>query len=306
MSGSWWQRLRKTFEVVPDFDLGEIDFGEDSPPIATSFRPTGRLERASRIERVFSRFHARRWTFHDRDFHRNFEDSDRKWAQTDRYADANIQCGHFFGCTTRATEAEAKAYAMDRRQYHFLEVEMNLDGILDLTYEENLDWILGKVFANPEKLGTSYFTKLIEFIHHQKGGDKVNSFAGYIAQREGYDGIRFFGARALRQYETIWQMNPEDPMIFDVERIAFPDMRADLDLQNIVLFSGALAAQQVRRYRVDGGSWSANPYFGMPTADLDKVLRYPSAFQDERRKDYIIHRILLGDGPGEAVKFVER
>jgi hypothetical protein len=95
MSGSWWERLKRKFQIVPDLDLGGVDFGSEAPPIATSFRATGRLERASRIEGVFSRFHSKQWTFHGADFHANFEDSERKWNQRDRYADAGIQCGHF-------------------------------------------------------------------------------------------------------------------------------------------------------------------------------------------------------------------
>ena len=284
MFGSWWTRLKKNFEIVPDLELGDIDFGGEAPPIATSFRQTGRLPRASRIEGVFSRFHSKKWTFHGPEFHQNFEDSERKWERRDRYADANIQCGHFFGCTTRATEAEAKAYRLNRAESHFFEAEMTLDGVLDLTYEENLDWMLGQIFHNPEKLGRSYFTKLIEFIHH---------------------GIRFFGSRALRQYETTWQMNPEDPLIYDVEQATFPEMRADLDLQNIVLFSGALVTQQVKRYRLDGAGWRDNPLYGMPFSDLDRVLKYPSDFQDARRKEYLIQRIQLGDGRGEPIVFRE-
>ena len=308
MPSRFTEWLKKKFRFGPDFDgiLDDVNFDDESyPAIATSFRQTGRLPRASAISGVLSRFHSKDWLFHGGDFHRNFEDSERKWAQNDRYAAKDIQCGHYFGCSTRATEAEAKAYRMDRNRYRFFESEMTLDGILDLTYEENIDWLLPQIFENSELLGTSYFNKLIELLNHQKGGDLVNSFAGYIARRDGYDGIRFFGARALREYDTSWQMNPEDPLIYAIERMAFPRMRENPDLQNVVLFSGALTSRKVQRYRVDGGAWQANPLFDIPETELDRVLRYPGAFQEERLQDYLIVRTKLVEGRGEPIVFQE-
>jgi hypothetical protein len=246
------------------------------PPIATSFRQTGTLPHSTRFSGVVCRFHKKQWLFTGDQFYRNWEDSPRKWAARERYAGQGINCGHFFGCSVKGSRAEGAAYKMDAAQHSLLELELDLESALDLTCEENIDWILGQVFENPEVLGNAYFPKLIELIDHQHGGDQVNEFIGHVAVREGFDSLLFFGARALRKYESAWTMNPEDPLIYMTEQIVFPDMRAKPDLQNLVVFSGSGLTRRIARYRIDGGDWQPNPFHGVSAQDLDKLLEYPA------------------------------
>lgn len=287
---SWLKARLALFQRnVPD----EANSVDEAPPIASSFVQTGRLTRASKIRGIFSRYHSRKWLFEGDQFYKNFEDSERKWNSNDRYAASGLTCGHFFGCSRAATEVEAAFYGLSTKGCALLEVEMILDGLLDLTYEENIDWVLSCVFENPELLGRSYFVKLIELIHHQRGGDEVNALIGHVARREGYDGIIFFGARALREYEGLWMLNPEDPLIHDTEEMAFPLMRGNRDIQNIVVFPGSLLTRSIERYRIDGGEWKENRFFGMAGEKLDNVLQYPSSFQAERRRLIVVGKIRL-------------
>jgi hypothetical protein len=277
---------------------------EKPPPIASSFKQTGKYERSTKVSGIFSRYHSRKWLFEAEQFYKNFEDSEHKWNSNGRFAAPDINCGHFFGCSIVATNAEAREYGMNPEEQALLEVEMDLDNLLDLRYEENIDWMLGQVYENPELLGNSYFVKLIELIHHVQGGDVVNERIGHIARKAGYDGILWFGARALRDFETDWMTNPEDPMIFDIEQEAFPRMREDLDLQNIVVFSGANVIRSIRQYRIDDGAWKPNPLFAISSEELDKVLEFPSSYQAQQGRQLLAGKIRLEPtDTGEAVQF---
>ena len=302
----WLDRLLN-FDIGLNFDgLAEELANADEtppPPIATSFRQTGTLPHSTKFSGIVCRFHKKQWLFTGDQFYRNWEDSPRKWAARERYAGQRINCGHFFGCSVKGSRSEGAAYKMDAAQHSLLEVELELESTLDLTYEENMDWILAQVFENPEVLGTAYFAKVIELIHHQHGGDQVNEFIGHVAVREGFDSLLFFGARALREYESAWTMNPDDPLIYMTEQIVFPEMRAKRDLQNLVIFSGSNLTRRITRYRVDEGDWQLNPFHGVSAADLDRVLEHPSESQPAPR----IHiggkiRLVPGSG-GEAVHF---
>jgi len=266
-------------DILDGLDLSNISFDLDAPPIATSFRQTGTLPHSSSFSGIVSRFHKKKWLFKGDEFFRNWEDSPRKWAARERYAGSGKNCGHFFGCSVKGSQAEGAAYHMDPAEHSLLEVELRLDSALDLTYEENIDWVLGRVFENPEILGTAYFSKLIELIHHQQGGDQVNEMIGVTATNEGFDSLLFFGARALRSYDSSWTMNPEDPLIYMTEQLAFPGMRANRDLQNLVVFSGSDLTRRISRYRIDGGDWRPNPYHGVTQEELDRVLEHPSSSQ---------------------------
>jgi hypothetical protein len=307
----WWRNLKQRWLDWPlaDFGPGILDecFSEP-PPIASSFKQTGALPHSSSAGGLFCRFQSKEWLYRNDKFHRNFDDSPRKWNAQDRYAGAGVNYGHFFGCSVAASTFEAQSYKMDMHKHSLLELEMTVPSMLDLTYEENIDWILRRVFENPELVGRSYFSKLIELIHHQKGGDKVNEMIGAIAATEGFDGIIFYGARALRKHATAWQTNPEDPLIDMIEQMTFPAMREDQDLQNIVVFSGSLVTRAAARYRIDGGAWQPNPYYGISEEQFDQISPCPSTTRHST--NWIITKKIrlqeaTRDHPGDDVRFTD-
>jgi hypothetical protein len=125
---------------------------------------------------------------------------------------------------------------MDAAQHSLLELEPDLESALDLTCEEKSTGFSAR-FLKTRKYRATHTSpgSLSSFTTSTAAIRRMNLSAKSRCGRASTP-LLFFGARALREYESAWTMIPDDPPIYMTEKIVVPDMRAKSDLQNLAVF----------------------------------------------------------------------
>jgi hypothetical protein len=269
----------------------EIDFSQraDAEKIWTpeEFPNTGRLPLSTRVAGTFVRWHKPAYYFPGDQFLRMFEDSQRKWDEKQRFAGAGDNCGHYFALTESGARAEAAFYGMNLSEYRLLTADFDCDGVLDLTYERNLLAIGEQAFSSFGDIHPRHrLVSILSFlVDPSQGGTPFTDFVGHWASRSGYDGILFFGARAISRFADLQNYidkGADEGMAGPVVHGYFHEMRQNDDLKNLVIFSGARLTAKVSTSRLQPDGPVANPYYDASDADIDAKLTYPAAFQDEK------------------------
>ena len=239
---------------------------------------TGSMPLSTLITQCVHRLHDATHLWRGRDFPRTFEDGPWKWTEGQRYAPPNLVAGHYFALDAAGAEAEARHYKIKPRTRVRLEVDVDLDNVLDLRFEPNVRVALADVL---EDGSGSLMWFLRALVHEETGGNVLTDDIGTWAQQSGYNGIVFFGARSIARYRTSLDsgdMQLGMPVVADI----FHELRADPAAANVVAFGGVELVRSIRRFRVDGGAWEANPYFGATEDTVDAVLVHTSVDRRER------------------------
>jgi hypothetical protein len=252
------------------------------------FHQTGRLPMSRSISGECFRWQNPKHFWGGNDFWKTFEDGPWKWAAQQRYAGAKLNCGHYFSMSPEGATAEAKFYGMETSHLLLLKFTGQADAVLDLTYEDNLIEVSKLMFKNPEALDdASYLMMVLSFlVDPSQGGSNATDWMGYWASSRGYDGILFFGTRALEAYPELrhqidhgrdWSMG------MDNTPFHFWTMRSRIDLYNLVMLSGSSVIRDIRTVQLPGGTIPEhNQYFGIAEDELDRLFTYNKAFQDEQ------------------------
>jgi hypothetical protein len=281
----FFERLRKSF---------------DEASVAGLFRPgfitSGRLEMSRRAVGAAYRWHEPKFFGHEKEFWRTFEDGPWKWQTQQRFAGKNLNCGHFFAVTPEGASAEAAHYGIDTSKMQLLKVFGTSDAVLDLTHEDNLIKISKIAIENAETISDrTYLFEILSFMtdEYGSGGNSITDYIGQWARKAGYDGIMFFSARSIGKDTALrWQIEHgvEDTAwgnpIYDM----LSNMRQRYDLINVMYFSGAHLIKNIQRYAFPAdGPWEDNCFYGAADADIDKLFKYDSCFQEENSR-YTLYR----------------
>lgn len=269
-----------------DLDVSGLDF---SLYTNEPFQQTGRLPLSSLIKGTAYRWHDPRLFWRGEQFWQTFEDGPWKWSAAQRYAGKDINCGHYFSLAPEGASAEAGFYGMNTSSLQMLKVTGDFDAILDLTYEDNLVAVAKEVITNWKEISERHF--LMEVLSHlvdlSQGGNDFTSYVGYWASRKGYDGILFFGARALQTYPDLRRQIDEgadETMGFNTAGYYFRDMRKKPDLMNLVMLSGSALIRSTKSFEMPlGRAEEANPYYRAHEEALDRLFKYNREFQESRR-----------------------
>ena len=136
-------------------------------------------------------------------------------------------------------------------------------------------------------------TILSYLIDPSKGGTGFTNFVGHWAARAGYDGVLFFGARALtaRPELRTWIETGADSGLMPIAPGHFAAMRRDDSLKNLVIFSGAHLTAKVRSFQLRPAPAQVNPYCGAGAAEIDAVVDFKTSYQEEQSEKgfYLAH-----------------
>jgi hypothetical protein len=258
------------------FDHLREGFDLDIPGILTprvEFIQTGPLPMSSRLVGTLYRWHNPKYFWSGADFWRTFQNGPRKLSSQERYAGHNINCGHYFALSAKGAAAEAHFYRMDLTRCRLLEVEISLESVLDLTHEDNIRQIgLSGAIENPEAFGDDFFMgTLSHLLASERGGNGLTDYIGCKALRDEYDGVLFFGARALQAFPDLeWQIFKRRDIGMGIPLVPsiFYEMRKEHSLKNLVVFSGRVLTTKILRYRMPPNDYVDNLYFGTDAATL--------------------------------------
>lgn len=277
-----WRAVRFDFsdDFLSDLDLSTLLKKEE-------FAQTGAMPLSSKLEGRFVRWCDPAFCFTGKDFWKTFQDDKRKWDAQNRYAGSGANVGHYFALNETGATAEAGFYKMDLSQRAIMTIEAAFDSILDLTYEDNLLAVAKVALSDINDVPERHFfvTMLSELLNDAPGGTPFTDYVGRWAASQGYDGILFFGARAIRAYPDLVhyiETGSDDGMAGPVVHDYFRDMRGRDDLKNLAILSGATLTSRVRRSWLAGAAVEENPYFGKSLSELDEILEYNSDYQREQ------------------------
>jgi hypothetical protein len=258
-----WRFINPLSRILPDFDLSEgwEEWAEEEfgpPPPAGPWRIT--------VDGVFARFHSREHGDPQR-LHTLFVDAAEKLAARERFAGYDFISGHFFAAGATGARSEAAHYGIDMSSRFLLEVELELPDVLDFTnYEALPSYINRHVPKSEEPVSPS--AALLLLLDQTSGGNSFLTDMGWQAAKEGYRGVRFFGARALddQSFQSATAYNNvfpgDDAKLYERLR------KKDPSPINVVIFFAANVVRYTRRFRVDGGEWRKNPLFGADEAQV--------------------------------------
>jgi hypothetical protein len=251
------------------------------------FPNTGTLPMSTKLSGRFLRYHNPAHYHRGAAFWKTFEDGPWKWDDQQRYAGKDHNCGHYFALTEPGARAEANFYDMDFRRHRLLSARFDCAAVLDLTYEENLRKIVLHAYRDPENISSRHFfvTVLSRLTDATRGGVPLTDFLGRWAMRNGYDGILFFGARALQgnpELKSYIDHGADEQMAGPVVHGYFYDMRQDDNLKNLVVFSGAQLTSAIEVCRLGDDPPDDNPYHGASAATIDALLEFNADYQAER------------------------
>lgn len=141
--------------------------------------------------------------------------------------------------------------------------------------------------ANWEKISDRHFlvTILSFLIDPSKGGTGFTDYLGHWAYRAGYDGILFFGARAIDSvpnFKDYIENGADDGMAGPLVHGYFHEMRRREDLKNLVMFSGARLTGKIKTIRLLPEPAVSNPYHGSSDAAIDARLEFNAGYQAEQ------------------------
>lgn len=306
---AFWNAFGESDYSVGDFIQGvakQVGIDQDPGPLQDSINFRGSLFRWHERKR----FEVKEET----DFHLPFIDGFWKWEAQGRYAGADVNCGHFLGATIGAASAEAEYYSVGRdfKQSHtLLELDVSLEAILDLTrpsviervFRECVDDPQGRVLHNP--LWMTHQLIAVEDHRQNKlrGGTAITDYIGWWALSEGYQGILFFGARAIGETKR-WHLKNDS--LFQ-EKIfgnspSIQDLRSNPDQINIVLFSGSNLVDRTSRWRqapkqpprnrllrklFRPTSWIQNPYFQTGAEHILELSEFGEDYQESRQVVFV-------------------
>jgi hypothetical protein len=281
--------FRSSYASAPsDLSLSEeaVEDIEAAMGKKTVFTQTGRLPMSRTFKGSLFRWHDPRFCEGATKFWQTFQDGPWKWEAQQRYAGKDLNCGHFFALSAAGATAEAEFYKMALLDCRLLRVEVELDAVLDLTYEDNLLTIAKDFIQDAALLDRDFFMDILSLLlDDSKGGNDFTDYVGRWAHQNDYEGVLFFGARALAQFEDLkWQIEHgrDERMGIPVAPGHFLKMRREPSLMNLVVFSGTRLTTRARSYQLPPVGEVANPYFGWSESELDKLLVYNSDFQQER------------------------
>jgi hypothetical protein len=156
-----------------------------------------------------------------------------------------------------------------------LRLDMSIDNLLNLTDEEALQWFYKKHFTDRY---VHWAVILDTFLEQKLGGDGHNNYAGHMAMMDGYNGIIFFGARAIESY---WP-NPGqlkfapgghsggDHRDLDLAFLDLIDMREDRKCINVVIYYGHNVVRRTHAIH-NRQNVLENKLFGTSYAEIDSV-----------------------------------
>jgi hypothetical protein len=246
-----------------------------------------------------------RWHLRDKfhvssptEFFRPFEDGPWKWRDQGRFAAKDMNCGHYFGLCTAAATAEIQYYCEtsvvpDNRVLVCLDID--IDNVLDLTRIDVMQRTFSTCVEDPEnRIGTVPDLILHELIEKNnfgkevKGGNVVTDYIGRWAFDKGYQGILFFGARAIDDLRRgdVHNANRNFEPLYGYA--ALNSLRQHPEFCNVVLFSGATLVSSTRAFgcsRAEPQHWemTRNPYFGLGAPAILELSTFDEHFQDEMR-----------------------
>jgi hypothetical protein len=277
------QRLDNMF----DFQLSP-DFFNAPPHGHERFVNSGRLPMSRNTMGDAYRWHDPKFFWPGDQFCKTFENGPWKWETQQRYAGKHLNCGHYFAATAEGATAEADYYGLDRSKLKLLKINGTADAVLDLTHEDNLIEVSQRAIKNFELIDErAYLPTVLSWLidETEPGGNALTNYLGFWAQREGYDGILFFGARAFKSFPEFhdWITHGnEESFGQNIAYDYFHRMRRSYDLMNIVYFSSCFV-KNIRRYAFPAdGPWSENPFYGLPEHEIDQKLAYGREFQQQR------------------------
>lgn len=274
--------VKSLFDNEGFFD-GYIDIGIMPKP----FIQTGRLPMSTKVKGELVRFHNPDYFWAKDEFWKTFQDGPWKWGEQQRFAGKDFNCGHYFALNKVGALAESKFYELDLTQYTMLTIKANIDCVLDLTYEDHILELGREALVNFDHIPyrSRLMTLLAYMLERSKGGNDFTDCAGRWAQRRGYAGILFFGARALERYpDLIHRIHHGQDEYMGIPTVHghFNDMRSKPDLKNLVIFSGAMLTTQISRYQLSSNNQSRNSLFKMDLAKLDSELEFNAEYQAKR------------------------
>ncbi len=267
----------------------------------------GDRPRSVKVEGKIFRWHGSQYAPNDdpQTFRAAFEDGPWKWDTQSRFAGAGINPGHYFGLTVEGAMAEATYYANAKRiprDLILVTLHVRLENVLDLTQKQTIvDVVEESMDVDVEVTHGKVASILFEA---GKGGNGVTDYVGYRAHREGYDGILFFGARAIPELSrwTIENARPDEWFNNDFDNIRA--LRRNRNFINLVIFSGARLVSASRTYQWSGllrrfwgrtpGVVRVNPYFGWTEPRLLDLSNYGSDYQDSRSRGFFLSKPRLG------------
>jgi len=218
------------------------------------------------VEGVFARFHSRAYGDPQR-LHTLFVDVAQKLAAQERFAGYNFVSGHFFAADTTGARSEAAHYDIDMSSRFLLEVELELPDVLDLTnYEALPEYINRNLHKSVKPVAPT--DALLALLDQTSGGNSLLTDIGAQAAKEGYRGVRFFGARALDDESFQSVLRHSNVFPGDDKKLYERLRSADPPPINVAIFFAANVARYTRRFRVDGGEWRENPQFGADEAQM--------------------------------------
>ena len=150
-----------------------------------------------------------------------------------------------------------------------MEVEGELDNILDLTVLANI-----RAVANAMQIEGNIWDILADLISEETGGSKIPTLFGYYAQRNGYNGIFSFSARAISDEDAqhLRESKYWDEVMEDYEKtFTLERMQKRVDRMCLIVFSGSVLTRSIRRCRFDDGPWEDNPYLSRSEEEIDKL-----------------------------------
>jgi len=218
-------------------DMSRSPFGRER------FVQTGRLPMSRETTGSAYRWHNPKYFWSGDKFFQTFENGPWKWEAQQRYAGKNLNCGHYFAVTPGGATAEASYYGLDLSNLQLLEIKGHAESVLDLTHGDNILELAKMAFKNFDDIpDDSFFMVMLSAMTDEcgSGGNVFTDYIGYWAQNKGYDGVMFFGARALAVYPDIrYQIRSGKDDFFgqNVAYAFFERIRRTYDLINVVYFS---------------------------------------------------------------------
>jgi len=220
-----------------------------------------------------ARFHSRQHGDPSR-LHSLLLDTLGKKVAAERFAPAHLFCGHFFAKDADGALSEAGHYGIDLDGRFLLEVIVSeLPDVLDLTNEQVLRRVVAAVTdVSEDFLSRPFSQSLAVVLDQSSGGNRLTDAIGSQAFRNGYKGVRFFGARAIDDEQLRYALGQGSwAMWLEDECGLFEDLRARPDLVNVVSFSGSDLVRYITDFRIDGGAWQENALFGLSTTEIEHV-----------------------------------
>jgi hypothetical protein len=275
---TWLSRLRRALGLE---DASPIPERGVAPPVAQPADerewphwPRGSLPNSLKLRDVsLYRYQPKRYLELGATWYRMFWDVDRKWNAENRYSAQDISPGHYFSVSAVGASAEMNAYGANIEDYELLRFEMSIDNLLNLTDRTSITWFYNKHFQGDKNWHWAIILNAL--VNQKKGGSAFNAFAGHKALLDGYDGIVFFGARALT---SIWP--DAGSMVFvdgwtgdrDLNLVDFDylDMRDDPACINVVIYFGHNVVRSTRRFYIND-MIIRNDLFAASNATIDTV-----------------------------------